>query len=86
MSVLLAIPSAHAEWHGATESLMGTRITVRLWHTNAEIGTDAVQEVLAEISRIERLMSTYMAESSGPHQSSLPDSGSLMYPSGRRLI
>ncbi|MEL7023401.1 MAG: FAD:protein FMN transferase [Pseudomonadota bacterium] len=63
MSVLLAIPSAHAEWHGATESLMGTRITVRLWHTNAEIGTDAVQEVLAEISRIERLMSTYMADS-----------------------
>lgn len=52
-----------AEWHGATESLMGTRITVRLWEPDADQGLAAVREVLDEISRIENLMSTYKSDS-----------------------
>ena len=52
-----------AEWFGTTEALMGTRITVRLWHDDASEGDAAVAAAIAEISRIEQLMSTYIADS-----------------------
>ncbi len=52
-----------AEWHGTNESLMGTRITVLLWHEDTEQGEAAVRAAIDEIARIERLMSTYMEDS-----------------------
>ncbi len=52
-----------AEWVGTTEALMGTRITVRLWHEDKEAGEAAVRAAIAEIDRIERLMSTYKEDS-----------------------
>ena len=39
---------------------MGTRISVRLWHEDADLGEAAVRAAIDEIARIERLMSTYM--------------------------
>ncbi len=42
---------------------MGTRIYVELWHENEELGRDAVEAVMEEMRRIDRLMSTYKAES-----------------------
>lgn len=42
---------------------MGTRISVRLWHEDAELGEAAVRAAIDEIARIERLMSTYMEDS-----------------------
>ncbi|MEM7611423.1 MAG: FAD:protein FMN transferase [Pseudomonadota bacterium] len=61
-SLILAAP-AMAEWVGTTESLMGTRITVRLYHPQKETGEAAVRAAINEIARIERLMSTYMDDS-----------------------
>lgn len=60
---MLASQLAVAEWHGTNESLMGTRITVLLWHEDAEAGDAAVRAAIDEIARIERLMSTYMEDS-----------------------
>ena len=59
----LTAPLAQAEWYGTTEALMGTRVTVRLWHEDAEAGEAAVRAAIDEIARIERLMSTYMEDS-----------------------
>ena len=62
MLLLLAQPVL-AEWHGATRSLMGTRVSVRLWHPDDDAGAAAVRKVLDEIARIEQLMSTYKEDS-----------------------
>ncbi len=61
--MLGSMAAAKAEWHGATEALMGTRISVRLWHEDADLGEAAVRAAIDEIARIERLMSTYMEDS-----------------------
>ena len=40
--------------------MMGTEISVHLWHENAEEGMSLVEETFTEITRIEALMSTYI--------------------------
>lgn len=60
--MLVSLP-ALSEWHGTNESLMGTRITVLVWHEDTETGEAAVRAAIDEIARIERLMSTYMEDS-----------------------
>ncbi len=40
--------------------MMGTEISVHLWHENAEQGMSVVEETFTEITRIEALMSTYI--------------------------
>lgn len=61
--LLIASQPAAAEWVGTTEALMGTRVSVRLWHPNRLKGEAAVRAAIAEIDRIERLMSTYKEDS-----------------------
>ncbi|MEM7763657.1 MAG: FAD:protein FMN transferase [Pseudomonadota bacterium] len=60
---LLAAERSVAEWTGTTEALMGTRVSVRLWHPIKERGDAAVRAAIAEIDRIERMMSTYKPDS-----------------------
>lgn len=55
---------AHAEWLGDSRPMMGTEISVYLWHDDAEAGNAAVQAVFAEVARIDDLMSTYKEDSS----------------------
>ena len=52
-----------AEWHGDARPLMGTEVSVRLWHEDAEFGQQLVDDVFAEAERINQLMSTYIEES-----------------------
>lgn len=61
-ATLLSLPCA-AAWHGDTRALMGTEVSVQLWHEDAAEGEDAVAAVFAEIERINQLMSTYIEES-----------------------
>ena len=42
---------------------MGTEVSVRLWHDDAQRGRQIVEEVFAEVVRIDRLMSTYKDDS-----------------------
>ncbi|MDJ0812959.1 MAG: FAD:protein FMN transferase [Woeseiaceae bacterium] len=59
---MFSIP-AYAEWVGDARPLMGTEVSVRLWHEDAAVGREIVDKVFAEAARIDRLMSTYKEDS-----------------------
>jgi thiamine biosynthesis lipoprotein len=66
LSLLIAAsvaPRAHAEWLERTEAIMGTRIYVQLWSEDPAAGNDAIEAVMAEMRRIDNLMSHYKPES-----------------------
>lgn len=50
-------------WHRLEEPLMGTEVSVELWHENAAEGMAAARAVMAEYHRINALMSTYLPDS-----------------------
>ena len=54
---------AHAEWLAREEAIMGTRIAVEVWHDDPAEATRAIDAVIAEMHRIDELMSTYKPES-----------------------
>ncbi|NNE61106.1 MAG: FAD:protein FMN transferase [Woeseia sp.] len=66
-AVLLAFvmpgAAADAAWLEDTRPLMGTEVRVRLWHADDAAGNAALEATFSEISRIERLMSTYIDDS-----------------------
>ncbi len=59
---LISMP-ARADWFADARPMMGTEISVRLWHADAEIGQRLVEEVFTEARRIDLLMSTYIEDS-----------------------
>lgn len=54
---------AHADWFGESRPMMGTEISVYLWHNDAVAGQAAVEAVFAEATRIDNMMSTYKEDS-----------------------
>jgi thiamine biosynthesis lipoprotein len=54
---------ARAEWMARDEAIMGTRITVELRADNAAKGSAAIDAVMAEMRRIDTLMSHYKPDS-----------------------
>jgi thiamine biosynthesis lipoprotein len=60
-----AIHSAavQAEWLYREEAIMGTRCAVELWATDRTAGNAAIEAVLADMRRIDALMSTYKPDS-----------------------
>jgi thiamine biosynthesis lipoprotein len=54
---------ARAEWHGEAIDLMGTRVSVELWHDEPVVAARLVAAVLDEYRRIDREMSTYRPDS-----------------------
>jgi len=63
-TLLLLIPvTARAEWHEREAAIMGTRISVELWHEDAGQAEAAIDAVMAEMHRIDDLMSHYKPES-----------------------
>jgi len=62
MLLLVARP-ATAEWYSDTQPIMGTRIHVELWHTDATAARAAMDAVLAEMRRINDAMSPYLETS-----------------------
>src|ERR1700742_4327710 len=58
LAVLGPLPrAAHAEWHKRTDAIMGTRIYVELWDTDKTHGEASIDAVMAEMTRIDVLMS-----------------------------
>jgi thiamine biosynthesis lipoprotein len=51
--------AARAEWHAREEAIMGTRIAVEVWHDDPAEATRAIDAVIAEMHRVDELMSTY---------------------------
>lgn len=55
--------AVQAEWLYREEAIMGTRCAVELWATDREKGNAAMEAVLADMRRIDVLMSTYKPDS-----------------------
>jgi thiamine biosynthesis lipoprotein len=63
VSVIATAPLARAEWMERTEAIMGTRCYVELWADDPEKGNASIDAVMAELRRIDNLMSHYKPES-----------------------
>ena len=55
--ILLISMPVSAEWVGDARPMMGTEVSVWLWHDNAEAGRLLVDAVFDEAERINQLMS-----------------------------
>ena len=55
--------AVQAEWLYREEDIMGTRCAVELWATDRTAGNAAMEAVLADMRRIDVLMSTYKPDS-----------------------
>jgi len=51
--------NAQAAWHQQQRDIMGTRVSVELWHVEASAAADCSENVFIEMSRIDALMSSY---------------------------
>lgn len=58
----VAMP-AGAEWYGDARPMMGTEVSVHLWHDDADRARQLIDDVFDEASRIDELMSTYKESS-----------------------
>jgi FAD:protein FMN transferase len=63
LALLTAAAPARADWMQRTEAIMGTRCYVELWADDPERGNEAIDAVMAELRRIDNLMSHYKPES-----------------------
>jgi FAD:protein FMN transferase len=61
--LLIVTPMAQAQWLTGEEAIMGTAIRVELWSEDKPAGEAAIAAVMAEMHRIDRLMSPYKPES-----------------------
>lgn len=59
---LISMP-VRADWFADARSMMGTEVSVRLWHEDAATGQQLVAAIFAEAHRIDLLMSTYKDDS-----------------------
>jgi thiamine biosynthesis lipoprotein len=58
--LLVTQAPAQADWYQQQRDIMGTRVSVELWHAEASVAADCSQQVFAEMERIDALMSTYL--------------------------
>jgi thiamine biosynthesis lipoprotein len=66
LAVTLLVASggaARADWFAREEAIMGTRIAVELWQDDPAAAETAIDAVIAEMHRIDELMSVYKPES-----------------------
>ena len=55
-----AAPPSHAAWYSRVDDgIMGTRISMELWADDPALANRAIEAVLAEMRRVDELMSTY---------------------------
>lgn len=56
--MLTALPAV-AEWYSREEAIMGTSVSVQLWHEDAKAAQAAMQSVMDEMHRIDETMSPF---------------------------
>jgi thiamine biosynthesis lipoprotein len=54
---------SHAEWLSEQASIMGTRVSVELWHEQHELGERAIASVFDEFKRLDEKLSPYKTAS-----------------------
>ncbi|MBX3702609.1 MAG: FAD:protein FMN transferase [Steroidobacteraceae bacterium] len=55
--------TVYADWQHREAAVMGTRIAVEAWHDDAAVAGAAIDAVMAEMHRVDALMSHYKPES-----------------------
>lgn len=60
---LIIQTASFAEWQSQEDAIMGTSVSVQVWHSDPQLGRNLTGDVLAEFRRIERLMSPYIEAS-----------------------
>lgn len=63
LSIALASVGAWAEWFSDEKAIMGTSVSVTLWHEEAVTARGAIAAVMAEMRRIDRTLSPYKPDS-----------------------
>lgn len=63
MATLSAPAAVHAEWFKSEQAVMGTAITVQLWHTDPGYAQACIDAVMSEMHRIDAAMSPYKESS-----------------------
>jgi len=63
MVALTFVEPSLADWHRRDDAIMGTRIHVEVWHEDGAIAERAIDVAMAEMRRIDVLMSSYAAAS-----------------------
>lgn len=63
VALALAPVAAHAEWVYHRGEMMGTSLRMAVWHEDAEAGQAAIDAVIADMTRINALMSPYVSDS-----------------------
>ncbi len=62
--LILLLPTClNADWQKQEAAIMGTVITVELWHEDDNLGKDQVDSIMGEMRRIDALMSSYKPDS-----------------------
>ncbi|MES9993486.1 MAG: FAD:protein FMN transferase [Candidatus Thiodiazotropha sp.] len=63
LSCLAWFQTLHAAWVSGEEAIMGTRVSVQLWHAEKDQGEAAVEAVMDEFRRLDRKLSPYIDSS-----------------------
>ena len=63
LMILVISPSVSAQWQTEDAAIMGTTIRVELWHEDENVRQQGIDKVLAEMERVNRLMSPYIEQS-----------------------
>ena len=63
VAVFVSSMPAQADWIADARPMMGTEISVRIWHDDAREGQRLIEQVFVEAKRIDQLMSTYIDDS-----------------------
>jgi thiamine biosynthesis lipoprotein len=62
LAVLLPL-TANAQWHNAEQDIMGTQVSVELWHEDSALAEQVMAAVMAEMQAVDGAMSPYIASS-----------------------
>ena len=64
LTLLLSIASGvHAEWFDDQQNIMGTRVSVTVWHDSQAVAEKAIAAVMSEMRRIDQTYSPYIESS-----------------------
>lgn len=63
LCLFLVSVSVAADWYSDAQDVMGTRITVQLWHAEEPQATKAMAAVMAEMRRVDEQLSPYKESS-----------------------
>jgi thiamine biosynthesis lipoprotein len=62
-AIFFASSTARAEWHNDARPKMGTEVSTVFWHEDAALAEAIIEEIFADVDRINALMSTYVESS-----------------------